>query len=170
MRRLMRFPRSVKRDPDIETAYIDMKNASRVNGAEGPASRPRGYNADDRISPGGIQMSSPQDPTDAIRRQAVSFPDVATGTSCSQSSFKVGKGTFLFIGPGPKGKGFKAMFKLKASMPEAAALAEQDPERYEVGSTGWVTARFSVEEPMPKPIWEKWLAESYDLTSGTAKK
>jgi hypothetical protein len=94
------------------------------------------------------------------------FPRVAKGTSCTQSAFKAGKGTFLFIGPGPKGKGFKAMFKLKASMPQALRLAEEEPKRFEVGSTGWVTARFTAEEPLPEEIWEKWLAESYDLTVG----
>ncbi len=25
--------------------------------------------------------------------------------------------------------------------------------------------RFSAEEPLPKSIWEKWLQESYDLTT-----
>jgi hypothetical protein len=115
-------------------------------------------------------LSSSPDPTDAIRRQALTFPDVMTGKSCAQSAFKVGKGTFLFIGPGPKGKGFKAMFKLKASMPEALNLAEHDPNRFEVGSTGWVTARFTAEEPMPKQVWEKWLSESFDVTLGAARK
>ena len=109
-------------------------------------------------------MTSSQDPTDAIRRQAMRFPGVTTGTSCSQSAFKVGKGSFLFIGPGPKGKGFKAMFKLKTSMPEALELAEKNPKRFEVGSTGWVTTRFTAEEPLPRSIWEAWLEESYELT------
>ncbi|MDA8021339.1 MAG: hypothetical protein MPN21_28240, partial [Thermoanaerobaculia bacterium] len=94
-------------------------------------------------------MSSSQDPTNAIRQEAMRLPDVTTGTSCNQSSFKVGKGTFLFIGPGPKGQGFKAMFKLKTSMAEAVELAEQEPKRFEVGSTGWVTTRFTAEDPMP---------------------
>jgi len=113
-------------------------------------------------------MPTPKDPTDAIRRQAVTFPGTARGTSCSQSSFKAGKGTFLFIGPGPKGQGFKAMFKLKASMQQALNLAKQEPKRFEVGSTGWVTARFTAEEPLPKKIWGKWLSESYDVTRGKA--
>ena len=115
-------------------------------------------------------MASSSDPTDAIRCRAAAFPEVAKGTSCTQSSFKAGKGTFLFIGPGPKGKGFKAMFKLKTSMPEAQKLATEHPKRFEVGSTGWVTARFTAEEPMPGGIWEKWLAESYDLTVGVGRK
>ena len=108
------------------------------------------------------------DPTDAIRRQAITFPDVEKGASCSQSAFKAGKGTFLFIGPGPKSQGFKAMFKLDASMPHAKKLAAEEPNRFEVGSTGWVTARFTAEEPLPKKIWSKWLSESYDLTCGTS--
>ena len=108
-------------------------------------------------------MTSPKDPTLEIREVAASLPEVATGTSCNQSSFKAGKGTFLFIGPGAKGVGFKAMFKLDRSMPQARQLAQKEPERYEVGSTGWVTTRFSAEKPLPRTIWKKWLKESYDM-------
>jgi hypothetical protein len=95
---------------------------------------------------------------------------VAKGTSCTQSAFKAGNGTFLFIGPGPKGQGFKAMFKLKASMPQARKLAATDPKRFEIGSTDWVTARFTSEDPLPKRIWGKWLAESYEVTCGGSRK
>ncbi len=76
------------------------------------------------------------DPTEPIREKAAAFPGVAKGTSCNQSSFKTTKKSFLFIGPGPKGKGYKAMFKLKESMPEARKLVseigkEQDVVLYE---------------------------------------
>ena len=98
------------------------------------------------------------------------FPGVAKGTSCNQSSFKAGKGAFLFIGPGPKGLGFTAMFKLKDSMPQAQELAEEEPGRFEVGKTGWATARFTAENPLPKRIWQTWLKESYNLTVGSDKK
>lgn len=111
-------------------------------------------------------MTSSADPTDAIRRRAVTFPGVAKGSSCTQSAFKAGKGTFLFIGPGSKGLGFKAMFKLAASLAQARKLAAQHPQRFEVGTTGWVTARFTAEEPLPKTLWEPWLAESYEVTCG----
>lgn len=114
-------------------------------------------------------MTDSRDPTDAIRRQAMTFPGVAKAASCTQSAFKAGKGTFLFIGPGPKGLGFKAMFKLNASMPQALKFAAQHPKRFEVGTTGWVTARFTAEEPLPKRIWAKWLAESYDLAWGSSR-
>ena len=115
-------------------------------------------------------MTRTQDPTDAIRRKAVTFPKVAKGTSCTQSAFKAGKGTFLFIGPGPKGQGFKALFKLKASMREATKLAARHPTRFEVGSTVWVTTRFTADEPLPEAIWKKWLTESYKITCGATSK
>ncbi len=110
-------------------------------------------------------MSVDSDPTDAIRTKAAGFPSVAPGTSCNQSSFKVGKRAFLYIGPGAKGKGFKAMFKLDHSMPRARELATTDPDRFELGSTGWVTTRFTAEDPLPKTVWEKWLEESYELAN-----
>jgi len=116
-------------------------------------------------------MTGAPDPTEPIRKRAVAFPGVAKGSSCNQSSFKAGKGAFLYIGPGAKGQGFRAMFKLGRSMPQAKKLATKHPERFGVGSTGWVTTRFSAEEPLPRSIWEPWLKESYELTcTSKAKK
>ena len=108
-------------------------------------------------------MAGVADPTEAIRKKAASFSAVAEGTSCNQTSFKAGKRAFLYTGPGAKGQGFKAMFKLDYSMAHARDLASAEPSRYEVGSTGWVTTRFSAEAPLPRAIWEAWLEESYEL-------
>lgn len=106
------------------------------------------------------------DPTQPLRERALAFPGVDQGASCTQSAYKAGKGTFLFIGPGPKKVGYKAMFKLRESMPHAQQLAKDQPHRFEVGSTGWVTARFTADQPLPEAIWAPWLAESYALTCG----
>jgi hypothetical protein len=116
-------------------------------------------------------MTVDRDPTDEMRTRAAEFPAIAPGTSCNQSSFKVAKRAFLYVGPGRKGSGFKAMFKLDESMPQAKELAEAQPDRFEVGSTGWVTTRFTAEEPLPKAVWEVWLEESYALAarSGAGK-
>ena len=108
-------------------------------------------------------MSADSDPTETIRNKAATFPAVAPGTSCNQSAFKVGKRAFLYIGPGAKGRGYKAMFKLDRSMNHARELAASNPDRFEVGSTGWVTTRFTAEEPLSEDIWETWLEESYEL-------
>ncbi len=108
-----------------------------------------------------------QDPTEPIRLKASSYPEVDEGTACTQSSFKTGKKAFLFVGM--QGGRYKAMFKLKESIPEATELAEQEPDRYQVGKPPWVTARFTAEEPMPQELWEKWLDESYELSRPAAK-
>ncbi len=104
-----------------------------------------------------------KDPTKGLCDAAARLPDVDPGTSCTQRSFKVGKKAFLYVGP--QGGRFKAMFKLAASKADAEALAAKDPDRFEVGSTAWVTARFSADKPLPKTIWARWLKESYELSA-----
>ncbi len=107
------------------------------------------------------------DPTEPIRKKAATFPDAVEGTSCKQTSFKVGKVAFLYLGPGAKGQGFKAMFKLDGSRAQAEKLSAKEPDRYQVGSVGWVTTRFTADKPLPKTVWEKWLKESYAVTCGS---
>jgi hypothetical protein len=111
-------------------------------------------------------MPRATDPTEPIRKRAAAFPEVAIGTSCTQSAFKVGKKSFLFIGPGARGVGCKAMFRLGQSLAQAERLAAKEPDRFEVGKGGLVTTRFTAEKPLPKTIWEKWLRESYELAAG----
>ncbi|MCB9857586.1 MAG: hypothetical protein H6818_18035 [Phycisphaerales bacterium] len=111
-----------------------------------------------------------KDPTEAIRLKASQYPDVDKGTACTQMSFKAcGKG-FLYIGE--QGGRYKAMFKLKDSIPEAQKLAANAPEDFQVGSGGYVTARFSAEKPMAKKLWMAWLDESHALAvaGGAGKK
>ena len=106
-------------------------------------------------------------PTQVICDKAMTYPDVETGTSCNQTFFKAktAKAKFLFIGPGAKGIGFKAMFKLDISIPHAQKLAAKEPNRFQSpAKAGWVTVRFTAENPIPKNVWEKWLDESYELS------
>ena len=107
------------------------------------------------------------DPTQIICDKALTYPNVETGMSCNQTFFKAksAKAKFLFIGPGAKGIGFKAMFKLDDSIPQAQELATKEPNRYQSpAKAGWVTVRFSAENPIPKTVWEKWLDESYKMS------
>lgn len=115
-------------------------------------------------------MAETKDPTQPMRLKASRYPAVDEGTACTQSAFKTGKTAFLYIGM--QGGRYKAMFKLQKSKPEAARLAEEDPDCYEIGSAPWVTARFTADRPMPKRIWEKWLDESYQLSlaAGSGKR
>ncbi len=109
-----------------------------------------------------------KDPTEPIRKAAAKFAGADAGSSCTQTSFNVDKTAFLYIGPGAKGIGFKAMFKLEKSRAQAAKFAAKEPDRFGVGSTAWVSVRFTAERPLPKSIWEKWLKESYELAGGGA--
>ena len=111
---------------------------------------------------------SNQDPTEAMRLKASLYPLVDEGTACTQRSFKANNRGFIYIGE--QGGRYKAMFKLQESMAEALELAKQAPKDYQVGSTGWVTARFSAASPMPEHLWEKWLDESYELSVASKKK
>jgi len=98
------------------------------------------------------------------------MPGMTQGADCNQTSFKIDKGSFFFIGPGPKGIGYKAMFKLDKSMDQAKKLSKEKPDQFQIGATGWVTTRFTAENPLPKNVWEKWLKESYELTKSKAAK
>ncbi len=111
-------------------------------------------------------MPAQKDPTKALMAAAAAMPNVVHGTSCNQSSYKVGKKAFLYVGPGPKGVGYKAMFKLGASVETAKDMSRSEPGRIEVGVGNWVTARFSAEEPLPKNVWNSWLKESYAVATG----
>ena len=113
-------------------------------------------------------MSTRKDPSAAIRESAAALPGAILGLSCNQSSFKVGKTAYLYIGPGAKGLGYKAMFKLSASLEQAAELAAKEPDRFGVGKGGWVSVRFTDAKPLAKTIWLKWLKESYALATGGA--
>jgi hypothetical protein len=115
-------------------------------------------------------MPTAKDPTVAMREEAAALPDITQGTSCTQTSYKIGKTTFLFVGPGAKGIGYKAMFKLDKSLPKAKEMEAKEPDRYSAGAN-WVTLRFNAEKPIPKTLWKKWIRESYEIcAAGPAKK
>ena len=69
-------------------------------------------------------MSGAKDPTKALRKAAGALPDVGEAMSCNQTSYKAGKKAFLYVGPGTKGVGYKAMFKLEASLGGSGELGK----------------------------------------------
>lgn len=111
-------------------------------------------------------MAGKKNPIDEMIKQAEKMPDVIKGSSCTQTSFKVKKKAFLYVGPGPKGVGYKAMFKLNKSKQQAIELSKKSPDNFEIGATGWITTRFTAEKPLTKSVWVKWLKESYEVACG----
>lgn len=106
------------------------------------------------------------DATAAIRAAAAAYEGAVESGSCNQTSYKIGKTAFLTIGPGARGVGHKAMFKLDASRAEAELLSAESPDRFGAGKSAWVTVRFSDEQPLDEGLWRRWLAESHAIASG----
>lgn len=94
-----------------------------------------------------------------LRKLALGFPEATEGTSCTKAAYKVRKKNFLFVGE--KDGVCTVMFKLKDSLEEAETMQKAEPEVYEVGSAGWVTARFK--KAPKKGLLERWTEESYRL-------
>lgn len=103
-----------------------------------------------------------RDILDLMKSHAASLdPNVEESLSCSQAAFKIRGKAFFYAGE--QGGRFKTMFKLKESLVEAEKLAQQHPKDFQVGM--WTTARFSADQPMPEPLWKKWLEESFRLST-----
>ncbi len=98
-----------------------------------------------------------------IKNAARRLPSVEEGTSCTQTSFKRDGKAFLYVGE--QGGRYKVMFKLEASRDEANRLAKESPKDFQVGTSIWVTVRFSSEKPIAKQLWQRWLKESYALSA-----
>mgnify|MGYP000147378099 CR=1 FL=1 len=113
---------------------------------------------------GRTNSNDPTDPTEPLCAKAATYPGVNAGTSCNQSAFKFKKKAFLYCGP--QGGRFKAMFKLGPSRAQAEALQAEFPDKFDVGKTAYVTARFTAEDPIPEALWTKWLDESYAECGG----
>ncbi len=83
-----------------------------------------------------------------LRKQALSYPEVAEGDSCVKRSFKARKKSFLFLGENDKG--YNVMVKLGPSMEEAQVLASARSGSWGVGKAGWTTLRFEPDELPPE--------------------
>jgi len=102
-----------------------------------------------------------RDPVSELRRIALSHPDVVFGTTCDKFAFRSGGKAFLFVGS--DGPTCDVKVKLLDSLPEAQRLADEQPGAFKVGVHGWVTLVFPVENPPPRELLERWVAESRRL-------
>ena len=97
----------------------------------------------------------------ALRRLALSLPEVSEGAICDKAAFKArGK---MFVSIGGEGQGLNLMLKLGDSLAEAAALAAKQPGCYKVGGTGWVSVTLAPGAVAPTGLLERWTLESYRL-------
>ena len=97
----------------------------------------------------------------ALRAFALRLPETGEGIACKGTAFETRtiwtKGrAFLFLRP------IDARLKLSASSKDAVARAAKEPERYEVGSGGWVEIRLDGANDRLDML-ERWVAESHGL-------
>lgn len=106
-------------------------------------------------------MPRESEPMKAVRRIALQYPEAQEGISCNKSAFKARNKAFLFMGM--DAASYNLMFKLAASLPEAAKLAAKFPGQYAVGGHHWVKATFPHTESPPPGLLERWIGESFRL-------
>ncbi|MGI9596861.1 MAG: MmcQ/YjbR family DNA-binding protein [Acidimicrobiales bacterium] len=99
--------------------------------------------------------------SETIRDHAMTFPETEEGSSCVNRAFKAGGKNFAFLGE--KEDQCNLRLKLAASIPEIAARAEDEPDRWEVGKGGWTMLRFPPDDPPPTDDLERWVTESFFL-------
>jgi predicted DNA-binding protein (MmcQ/YjbR family) len=95
----------------------------------------------------------------ALRKFALSFPDVTEDFPWGHSAFKIKKKTFLFLF---LGEDFLSLsIKLPLSGKTALTLPFTSPTEYGLGKSGWVTARFEAGEAVPLDMLQEWIDESF---------
>lgn len=97
----------------------------------------------------------------ALRKFALRLPETEEGVACEGTAleartFRTAKKSFLFL------RAADARLKLDASLKEAAALAEKDPKRFEVGTGGWVLVKLDHATDAIDRL-ERWVTESHGL-------
>jgi hypothetical protein len=98
----------------------------------------------------------------ALRAAAMQYPEVEEGVACKGtaiecSTFKARNKAFLFVGAK------EIRLKLSQSLPEANKLADKEPGRYNVGSSGWVKVTLDRVKTPPLDTLKRWIEESYRL-------
>jgi predicted DNA-binding protein (MmcQ/YjbR family) len=104
-------------------------------------------------------MSSAKRGEVILRGFALSYPSAYEDFPWGERVIKVAKKIFLFLGVASDG------LHLSVKLPQSASLALSlpfaSPTGYNLGRSGWVTARFGARENPPLPVLRQWIDESY---------
>lgn len=97
----------------------------------------------------------------ALRKFALRLPNTEEGVACEGTALesrtiRTGNKAFLFLRPKD------ARLKLAGSLKEAAARAAKEPDRYVVGTGGWILVKFN-DATDSIGVLERWIAESHTL-------
>jgi len=98
----------------------------------------------------------------SLREYALSLPEAYEDFPWGELVIKVNKKIFVFIsGEAELEKGFRLGVKLPVSSIQALNLPFTQPSGYGLGKASWVTAHFSLHEPLPTELLISWIEESY---------
>jgi predicted DNA-binding protein (MmcQ/YjbR family) len=94
-----------------------------------------------------------------LRGFALSYPSAYEDFPWGERVIKVAKKIFLFLGVASDG--LHISVKLPQSAGLALSLPFASPTGYNLGRSGWVTARFGAREKPPLGVLRQWIDESY---------
>ena len=100
---------------------------------------------------------------DRTREHAPGYPKAGMRSVCGKDSFKARKNNFLFLCVVYKSHLLKV--NLYAALPEAEALAAEHPDRYSLGSTGWLGVELPNADSFPSEVLKCRIEESYHLNA-----
>lgn len=99
---------------------------------------------------------------DALRLYGLSLPEAEEAHPWGHVALKVRKKTFVFLGGDAAEPG---MLSLTVKLPQSAEFALTVPgvERagYNLGASGWVTARFRAADKPDLALLKEWILQSY---------
>ena len=95
----------------------------------------------------------------ALRKIATAYPDTREDHPWGHSAFKVKGKIFLVISH--EKDHLRLSLKLPVSRHAALQLPFASPTGYNLGRSGWVTAKFVKGDDVPLEMIEEWIAESF---------
>jgi predicted DNA-binding protein (MmcQ/YjbR family) len=99
----------------------------------------------------------------ALRKVALSYPEVHEDFPWGERALKVKRKVFLFMRY--DASQLSLSVKLPASHGAALMFPFAEPTGYGLGKAGWVTARFPRGSRPPLTLLEAWLCESYQAVA-----
>jgi predicted DNA-binding protein (MmcQ/YjbR family) len=94
-----------------------------------------------------------------LRAAALAYPDAREEFPWGESAFKVKGKVFLFFGADAKELGLSV--KIPRSAMAALMMPFAFPTPYNLGKSGWVSAKFGARDKVPVELLLSWIDESY---------
>jgi predicted DNA-binding protein (MmcQ/YjbR family) len=110
-----------------------------------------------------VRTSSTSKVGAALRRAALSYPEVHEDFPWGERALKVKRKVFLFMRY--DASQLSLSVKLPASQGAALMFPFAEPTGYGLGKAGWVTARFARGSRPPLTLLEAWVSESYQAVA-----